>query len=58
MATNTVVMNFSLDPNLCAGLKAQAELEDRPMSRIVSRLLAEYLQTHGATAQEMTKVAA
>jgi len=44
MAT-TKVVNFSLDPALCAGLKAQSLIEDRPMSRIVSKLLAQYLAT-------------
>lgn len=54
MATKHLVKNFSLPPALCESLEAQAEIEDRPMSRIVSRALAEYLALHQAAAQDLT----
>ncbi len=36
------IANFSLDPELLAWFQGQAQLEGRPMSRIVARLLTEY----------------
>jgi hypothetical protein len=37
------IQNFSLDPALCAEVKAQALLEDRSMSRIAAQALSQYL---------------
>jgi hypothetical protein len=51
MANKTIV-NFSLDPALFSWLHAQAELEDRPMSRIVSRLLTEYRASQASVLED------
>jgi predicted transcriptional regulator len=37
------VMNFSLDKSVIEGLRALAMREDRPMSRIVNKTLADHI---------------
>jgi hypothetical protein len=37
------VVNFSLDPSVVEGLRTLSTRQDRPMSRIVNKLLATYI---------------
>jgi hypothetical protein len=45
---NKVVKNFTLDKSVVEGLRALARVQDRPMSRIVNRTLAEYIADQAA----------
>lgn len=38
-----VVLSVSVDPDILSSLREQAEREDRPLSRIVSKILRDHL---------------
>lgn len=42
MSMKKVVVSITIDENVARELRAQSEIQDRPMSRIVNRALAEH----------------